>query len=623
MPQDLTPRDRRESRGRITPTSPECRGQAAGNPDGCHPDHQLRSRDDPIATPPNVKFPQSFIDEVRSAADIVTVISDYVSLRKAGTSYKGLCPFHGEKSPSFNVNRDRGFFHCFGCGVGGDVFKFVELKEQLGFQDAVRQLAQRFGIPVPDLETSDGARDDAAARESLLKIHEVAAAYYRAQLESPPGGPHSRLPAEGARAHRGNDRSPAAWLGAAGARWAAAAPRQSGLSPAGMISQRPGQRRDDGDEVDRFRNRLMVPIASDAGSIIAFGGRALEKDQVPKYLNSPETPIYSKSRTLYGLNLTKGDLRKTRLHHHRRGLLRLRAGVSRLGAAGGGDLRHRAHHRSRRRAAALRAEGGHQLRPGHGRPDRRRASRASCWSSEGFDVNVVRLPAATTPTRSSRSTAATASWRAEASKPYLEFLLDRAAAEHKPHPRRPAGVSSCARCWRGGAHPGPGHPRPVRRPAGAQGPGHRRGGARRDSQGGRRPEDRPCRPRACRRRQVTRDRARLVVGAHPRSGEPWCPGSKHWKMMTWKDLALQGLLQMARDLEVADAADVAKCPHGASNTIRGPDGWRPGSPSLGSSPRRRAASGADQAPAGRAGIVGDPARRRPARRNTVRKGQTY
>ncbi len=135
-----------------------------------------------------MKFPQTFIDEVRSAADIVTVISDYVSLRKAGTSYKGLCPFHGEKSPSFNVNRDRGFFHCFGCGVGGDVFKFMELKEQLGFQDAVRQLAQRFGIPVPDLETSDGARDDAAARESLLKIHEVAAAYYRAQLESPQAG---------------------------------------------------------------------------------------------------------------------------------------------------------------------------------------------------------------------------------------------------------------------------------------------------------------------------------------------------------------------------------------------------------------------------------------------------
>ena len=117
-----------------------------------------------------MKFPQPFIDEVRSAADIVTVISDYVSLRKAGTSYKGLCPFHGEKTPSFNVNRDRGFFHCFGCGAGGDVFKFIELKEQVGFQDAVRQLAQRFGIPVPEMESSDGSRDNAAERETLQKV---------------------------------------------------------------------------------------------------------------------------------------------------------------------------------------------------------------------------------------------------------------------------------------------------------------------------------------------------------------------------------------------------------------------------------------------------------------------
>ena len=99
-----------------------------------------------------MKFPQSFIDEVRSAADIVTVISDTVSLRKAGTAYKGLCPFHGEKTPSFNVMRERGFFHCFGCGVGGDVFKFIELQEKVGFQEAVRHLASRFGIPIPELE---------------------------------------------------------------------------------------------------------------------------------------------------------------------------------------------------------------------------------------------------------------------------------------------------------------------------------------------------------------------------------------------------------------------------------------------------------------------------------------
>src|SRR6476659_10373537 len=118
-------------------------------------------------------FPQNFIEDLKAQTDIVTVIGEVTPLKKAGATYKGLCPFHGEKTPSFNVNRDRGFFHCFGCGAGGDVFKFIELKEQVGFQDAVRQLAQRFGIPVPEMESSDGSRDNAAERETLLKIHEV------------------------------------------------------------------------------------------------------------------------------------------------------------------------------------------------------------------------------------------------------------------------------------------------------------------------------------------------------------------------------------------------------------------------------------------------------------------
>ena len=117
-----------------------------------------------------------------------------MSLRKAGASYKGLCPFHGEKTPSFTVNRDRGFFHCFGCGVGGDVFKFIELQEKVGFTDAVRQLAQRFGIPIPELEATEAGRESAAEREALLKMHEVAAAYFREQLESAGGRAHSRVP---------------------------------------------------------------------------------------------------------------------------------------------------------------------------------------------------------------------------------------------------------------------------------------------------------------------------------------------------------------------------------------------------------------------------------------------
>src|SRR6202043_2218206 len=104
----------------------------------------------PLPAPRLSMFPQSFIDDLRMHADIVQVIQEYVSLKKSGATYKGLCPFHGEKTPSFHVNRDKGFFHCFGCSAGGDVFKFLELQEKMGFQDAVRHLAQKFGLPIPE-----------------------------------------------------------------------------------------------------------------------------------------------------------------------------------------------------------------------------------------------------------------------------------------------------------------------------------------------------------------------------------------------------------------------------------------------------------------------------------------
>src|SRR5215218_6378827 len=133
-------------------------------------------------------FPQTFIDDLKHHADIVVVIQDYVSLKKIGATYKGLCPFHGEKTPSFHVNRDKGFFHCFGCGVGGDVFKFLELHEKLAFPDAVKMLAQKFGVALPEMSDEPGneaARRDASLREALLKMHEIAAAYFREQLAGP------------------------------------------------------------------------------------------------------------------------------------------------------------------------------------------------------------------------------------------------------------------------------------------------------------------------------------------------------------------------------------------------------------------------------------------------------
>jgi DNA primase len=373
-------------------------------------------------------FPQPFIDEVRSAADIVTVISDYVSLRKAGATFKGLCPFHAEKTPSFNVNRDRGFFHCFGCGVGGDVFKFVELQEKVGFTDAVRQLAQRFGIPIPELEATEAGRESAAEREGLLRIHEVAAAYYREQLESPAGAKIRNY----LLVDRSLTAETIATLGLGYAPPSRDTLRQllvqQGFAPAAIVKSGLVVKRDDGSEVDRFRNRLMVPITRDTGSVIAFGGRALDKDQVPKYLNSPETPIYSKSRTLYGLSLTKSDLRKL----HFAVIVEGYFDFAQVFQAGG---------------VPVVATCGTALTTAQAQVLRRFASKAVlCYDpdaagqsaaerscellvSEGFDVNVALLPGGLDPDTYLQKHGRDAYVaQLKHSRKYQDFLMDRAAA---------------------------------------------------------------------------------------------------------------------------------------------------------------------------------------------------
>ncbi|MEZ5294533.1 MAG: DNA primase [Vicinamibacterales bacterium] len=376
------------------------------------------------------KFPQSFIDEVRVAADIVTVIQDYVSLRKAGASYKGLCPFHNEKSPSFTVNRDKGFFHCFGCNTGGDVFKFIELQEKLGFQDTVRFVAGKFGIPLPELEAGEGQTESAAEREALLKMHEVAAAHFGEQLASPAGARHR----EYLQKNRGLTPQTVDAL-----RLGWAPPTRDALYrrlkdqgfPEGLIRQSGlVSVRDDGTVVDRFRNRLMVPIARDSGSIVAFGGRALEPDQVPKYLNSPETPIYTKSRTLYGLNLTKSELRASKFAIVVEGYF----DFAQLYQAGGLPVVATC-------GTALTTQQAQMLRRFVPKviinfdPDNAGQSAAE-RSSEllveaNFSVNVLRLPGGDDPDTFVQKHGREA-YLAELkrSQQYLEFLLDRAAAAH-------------------------------------------------------------------------------------------------------------------------------------------------------------------------------------------------
>jgi DNA primase len=375
-------------------------------------------------------FSQQFIDDLRLQANIVQVVQEYVPLKRAGMTFKGLCPFHSEKTPSFHVNPEKGFFHCFGCGVGGDVFKFLELHERLGFQDAVRMLAQKFGVALPEQGeggSDDDSRRDAGLREALLKVHENAAAYFREEL----GG------AAGARARqqlrdRGVDARAVEQLGLGYAPSARDGLRsrllkqgfaQGLLLQSGLIAQR-----ENGEVVDRFRNRLMVPICRDAGSVIAFGGRSMDPEQVPKYLNSPETPIYSKGRTLYGLNLTKADIRKLGYAVIVEGYFDFaqvfQTGAAPVVASCGTALTVQQAQLLRRFTTRVVLSYDPDA-AGQG------AAARSCelLVAEGFDVNVVVLDKGEDPdTFIRRKGPDQYREKLRSSRPYLEYLLDQAAA---------------------------------------------------------------------------------------------------------------------------------------------------------------------------------------------------
>jgi DNA primase len=243
-------------------------------------------------------FPDSFVEEVRRAADIVRVISESVALRKMGTSWKGLCPFHNEKTPSFNVRQEPAVFHCFGCGEGGDVFKFVMLRERVSFPEAIEMLARRFGVPVPEGRVDAGP--ERKEREEMLALLEAAALHFVRNFWSAPGTKareyllgrgFTRQTLERIRAGA----APDSWddlLQALRGKYPPAL-----LAKAGLVLERQGKE----GHYDRFRNRAVFPIANETGKVVAFGARALDGAE-PKYLNSPETPVYSKSRVLYGMS---------------------------------------------------------------------------------------------------------------------------------------------------------------------------------------------------------------------------------------------------------------------------------------------------------------------------------
>jgi DNA primase len=251
----------------------------------------------------------SFADGVKQQADIVRVVGEYIRLKKSGQNFTGLCPFHGEKTPSFAVHPVKQIYHCFGCGKGGDVFNFVMEMEKVPFPEAVRMVAEKCGIAIPKpKERSPEERKENQQRSALIDMHREAHAFFVKQLEITAEGRAARAYLE----DRGMNAETISRFGIGYApsggdtllRYLKQKYAEKLLGESGLLA-----RDQNGRLFDRFRRRITFPIANESGKIVAFGCRALGDDQ-PKYLNSPETPIYSKSNVLYHMDRAKEAIRR-------------------------------------------------------------------------------------------------------------------------------------------------------------------------------------------------------------------------------------------------------------------------------------------------------------------------
>jgi DNA primase len=254
-------------------------------------------------------IPDEIIREIRERAVILEVISDYVVLKKSGVNYLGLCPFHSEKTPSFNVNTAKGIYHCFGCGVGGDAISFVMRMEGLSFPEAVKFLARRVGVVIPEREMPAAEKRLRDERECLYEVHEISGKFYEDLLRDGPAGAACRHYLE----KRGVDLEMARLygLGYAPDSWDSLTRflerKKFPLAEAEKVGL--VRSRERGGYYDGFRNRLLFPIRDVHGRVIGFGGRVLD-DSLPKYLNSPESPVYHKSEVLFGLGMAKQAMRE-------------------------------------------------------------------------------------------------------------------------------------------------------------------------------------------------------------------------------------------------------------------------------------------------------------------------
>jgi DNA primase len=253
------------------------------------------------------RYSDEIIDDVRQSNDIVDVISQYVRLKRSGRNYFGLCPFHNEKSPSFSVSPDKQIFHCFGCGVGGNVISFIMKIEGISFVEAVQMLAERANIALPTLQNNvDTAKEELKAK--VYGVNEFAAQFYHQNLYKP----EAKIAQEYVKKRKLTQSTLEAFQIGFSGRFDELFKnlKKQGFGEKEILESGLVNKNDKGQYIDRYRNRLMFPICDVRGRVIAFGGRVLD-DSKPKYINSPENIVYSKGRHLYGLNVAKkGDLKK-------------------------------------------------------------------------------------------------------------------------------------------------------------------------------------------------------------------------------------------------------------------------------------------------------------------------
>src|SRR5438105_8250766 len=256
-----------------------------------------------------MRFPQTFIEDLKRQADIVRIVQDYVSLKKAGTNWRAPCPFHKETKPSFNGNPAKEMFFCFGCHKGGTVFNFIMEMERVTFPEAIKIVAEKSGVPLPKMIDDDRFETRKRDSDQVIELNQWALQWWQDQLQS-----------EAARSvreyltQRGitEETSQTFKLGFAPDSWEALSAhlRQKGATQEQLEKIGLVVKKDEGGSYDRFRGRLIFPVFDAQGKPIAFGGRTLDPDGEPKYLNSPETPAYTKGRHLYGLHLSKDEIRR-------------------------------------------------------------------------------------------------------------------------------------------------------------------------------------------------------------------------------------------------------------------------------------------------------------------------